>query len=140
MIPHHQEAVDSSRIVLNSTQDPELKSFVQKVIIDQEKEITSMKEWYKRWFNKDYTTNNDYQLMMKGMDNQTGSNLDKAYIKGMIMHHQGAIEMANKIKSITKRPELLTLADNIIASQTSERKTLSGWMMTKFEDHSMMGM
>jgi uncharacterized protein (DUF305 family) len=140
MIPHHQEAVETSKVVLNSTKDAELKSFVQNVIIDQEREINQMKTWYKDWFNKDYTINTDYEPMMTEMNNKTGTDLDKAYIRGMIMHHQGAIEMANKIKTMTQRQELITLANNIISSQTKERNALMDWMMTKFDDHTMMGM
>ena len=140
MIPHHQEAVDSSNQILNSTGDPELKMFVQNVIADQTKEISEMKLWYKNWFNKDYTSNSNYQAMMGGMKDKTGIDLDKEYVKGMIMHHQGAIQMATKIQTITKRPELIKLANDIITSQTAEKNTLMDWMMSKYNDHGMMGM
>jgi len=140
MIPHHQEAVDTSTQILNSTVDPELKIFVQKVITDQNKEITEMKTWHKNWFGKEYTTNQNYKPMMTEMSGKTGKDLDKAYIRGMIMHHQGAIEMAKKIKTITQRAELVTLADNIISSQEAEKTTLMNWLMEKFNDHGMMGM
>jgi uncharacterized protein (DUF305 family) len=119
MIPHHIEAVSSSQQVLASTSDPELKAFVQTVIEAQNKEIDAMKTWYKDWFGKDYTPNNSYQAMMGGMQGKTGIDLDKEYTKAMIMHHQGAIEMAKKIQSISKRPEILKLADEIISSQTA---------------------
>lgn len=138
MIPHHQEAVDTSTQILNSTVDPELKIFVQNVITAQEKEIGEMKTWYKNWFGKEYTTNQNYKPMMTEMSGKTGKDLDKAYIRGMIMHHQGAIEMANKIKTISKRPEILKLADDIIISQTKERTTLMNWLMQKYNDHRMM--
>jgi uncharacterized protein (DUF305 family) len=138
MIPHHQEAVDSSNLVLNSTTDPELKTFVQNVISAQTKEIGEMKTWYKTWFNKDYTPNSNYQAMMGGMKGKTGIELDQAYVQGMTMHHQGAIQMATKIQTLTKRPELLKLANDIIVSQTAERTTLMNWMMSKY-NNSMMG-
>lgn len=140
MIPHHQEAVDTSIKILNSTSDPELKVFVQKVITDQNKEINEMKTWHKDWFGKEYTTNQNYKPMMTEMSGKTGKDLDKAYIKGMIMHHEGAIEMAKKIKTITQKPELLTTANNIISSQETEKNTLMNWLMSKYGDHSMMGM
>ncbi len=139
MIPHHQEAVDSSNQILISTTDLELKAFVQNVISAQTKEINDMKSWYKNWFGKDYTADSNYKAMMSGMVGKTATELDKEYIKGMIMHHQGAIQMANKIQSITKRPELLKLANDIITSQTSEKTTLMNWMMSKYNNHSMMG-
>ena len=140
MIPHHIEAVSSSQQVLASTSDPELKAFVQTVIEAQNKEIDAMKIWYKDWFGKDYAPNNSYQAMMGGMQGKTGLELDKEYTKAMIMHHQGAIEMAKKIQSISKRPEILKLADDIISSQTAERTTLMNWVMNKYGGHGMMGM
>ena len=131
MIPHHQEAVDSSNQILISTQDPELKTFVQNVISAQTKEINEMKTWYKQWYGKDYTDSSNYQAMMGGMNNKTGSELDQEYIKGMIQHHAGAIQMAKKIQTITKRAEVTKLASDIIISQTREQATLMGWMMSK---------
>ena len=74
----------------------------------------------------------NYQAMMGGMNGKTGVELDKAYVRGMIMHHQGAIQMASKIQTITKRPELIKLANDIITSQTTERNTLMGWVMSKY--------
>jgi len=46
--------------------------------------------------------------------------------------------MAEKIKTISKRPELLKLADEIITSQAKERTTLMNWLMQKYNDHSMI--
>jgi uncharacterized protein (DUF305 family) len=138
MIPHHQEAVDSSNQVLNSTADPELKTFVQNIISAQTQEIAEMKTWYKTWFNKEYISSSNYQSMMGGMKGKSGTELDQEYVRGMIMHHQGAIQMATKIQTITKRPELLKLADDIISSQTRERDVLMRRMMSKYNDQSMM--
>lgn len=139
MIPHHQEAIDSSNQILNSTDDLELKTFVQNVISAQTKEINDMKAWYKTWFNKDYTSNLQYQNMMNGMKGKTGIELDQEYVHAMAMHHQAAIQMAIKIQTITKRPELLKLADNIITSQSKEKNILMNWMMSKYNNRFMMG-
>jgi uncharacterized protein (DUF305 family) len=140
MIPHHQEAVDSSNIILNSTQDADLKTFVSSVIGTQTKEITDMKSWYKNWYGAEYVANSSYKLMMGGMSGKTGTDLDKAYIQGMIMHHKGAISMAQKAKLISKRTEILSLSDAIISSQSKEVAQLMTWMMSKYNDHGMMEM
>lgn len=42
MIPHHQSAVDNSRIVLANTDDPEIQEFAQRVIDEQEAEIAEL--------------------------------------------------------------------------------------------------
>jgi hypothetical protein len=45
MIPHHNEAIDTARIIVAKSTDKELIGLAQNIIIKQEKEITIMKEW-----------------------------------------------------------------------------------------------
>ncbi len=45
MIPHHQGAIDAARIEVQSGKDPMLKKMAEKIIKDQEKEISELKEW-----------------------------------------------------------------------------------------------
>lgn len=44
MIPHHQEAIDTSKIVWEETNNEELKSLTQAIISAQENEISIMKD------------------------------------------------------------------------------------------------
>ena len=133
MIPHHQEAINTSYIIQATTQDPELKQFAGNVITNQNKEVKEMKEWYKKWFNKEYTNNDSYIPMMTKMNGLSGTQLDKAYIQGMTLHHTGAIQMAKKMQTIKDpKPELLTLASNIIKDQNSEIQMLNNWLKSKF--------
>jgi uncharacterized protein (DUF305 family) len=141
MIPHHEEAVTSSKLIVYSTKDPELKLFAQGVIDAQTKEINQMKSWYKEWFGKDYVSNGDYVNSMDIMNRKTLQGLDRVYVSGMIMHHREAVNMADRILEITKRPELSKLANNIIITQTAEIDILSGWLKVKYNDgDGMMGM
>lgn len=139
MIPHHEEAIISSKEIVNSTKDAGLKVFAQGVVDTQNKEITQMKDWYKEWFGKDYVSSGNYTPMMNGMQGKTGQELDKAYISGMIMHHREAVNMADRIIEITKKPELKKLAEDIVKTQTTEIDLLSGWLQTKHSDNKMMG-
>jgi uncharacterized protein (DUF305 family) len=52
---------------------------------------------------------------------------DLLFIDSMIMHHQGAIDMAKEAQQKAEHPELKKMADDIIASQTSEIKQMQGW-------------
>ncbi|MGL4759820.1 MAG: DUF305 domain-containing protein [Patescibacteria group bacterium] len=133
MIPHHQEAINTSYTIQATTQDPELKQFATSVITSQTKEVTQMKEWYKLWFNKEYTDNTSYIPMMTKMNGLSGNQLDKAYIEGMIGHHKGAIQMAEKILTIKDaKAEVATLSNNIIKDQNKEIDILNGLLKTKF--------
>ena len=47
-----------------------------------------------------------------------GTEADQMYIKGMIIHHQSAVDMANKILTITKNDQVKVLAGGISTSQS----------------------
>lgn len=44
MIPHHQTAVEMSKDLLQTTQNPELKQFAERVIEKQTQEIEQLKQ------------------------------------------------------------------------------------------------
>jgi uncharacterized protein (DUF305 family) len=53
---------------------------------------------------------------------------DVTFTQNMIPHHQQAIEMARLIDTHTRRPQLRTLADSIVASQGQEVALMQGWL------------
>jgi uncharacterized protein (DUF305 family) len=66
----------------------------------------------------------DMDSMMKG---RTGDALNKAFLEGMIPHHQGAIDMAKYLAGSSK-PELVKLGADIIAAQQKEIDQMNAWM------------
>lgn len=77
-----------------------------------------------------FGSNNENYRMMG--NNQTMSNLDKHFIEQMILHHDGAVAMAKLALEKSKRPEIKTLANAIIADQTKEIKDMTGWYKSWF--------
>lgn len=65
--------------------------------------------------------------MMSGLEGKTGDAFDKAFIEEMIVHHQGAVDMANAVLANSKRPELIKLANEIISAQTKEIEMMEVW-------------
>jgi uncharacterized protein (DUF305 family) len=45
----------------------------------------------------------------------------------MIIHHEGAVEMAEILLEKTKRPELIKLANDIISAQNTEIEMMQNW-------------
>ena len=65
--------------------------------------------------------------MTAGLENKEGVVFEKAFIDGMIVHHEGAVAMAQMVLQKTQRPELVQLANDIISAQTREIDMMRGW-------------
>lgn len=63
---------------------------------------------------------------------QVVNNIDKHYIEEMIPHHEGAIDMAKLALTRDTKPEIKTLATNIIKSQTEEIIQMKAWYESWF--------
>lgn len=61
------------------------------------------------------------------LENLKGDDFDKEFIKEMIMHHQGAIDMAKLIETNAKHDELKKLGQDIISAQTREIDMMRAW-------------
>ena len=71
--------------------------------------------------------------MMSGLAGKTGDEFDKEFLHEMIIHHQGAVEMAQAVLKTSKRPELLKLANDIISAQTKEIGMMQEWQKAWFK-------
>lgn len=65
--------------------------------------------------------------MMMELEGKTGAELERAFLDGMIIHHEGAIEMANVLLRSTERPELIKLGNDIISAQMGEIEMMKRW-------------
>jgi uncharacterized protein (DUF305 family) len=65
--------------------------------------------------------------MMAGLEGKTGLEFDQVFLGEMIIHHQGAVDMAKQVLATSKRPELIKLANEIIAAQTKEIEMMKKW-------------
>lgn len=124
MIPHHQEAVDTAKQVVERGSDTETKALAQNIINAQEKEIADMKSWYKAWYGVEYAGKDTYTTMMRDLTKLSGTELDKAFLEDMIMHHMGALMMAQSVSSYAEHKEITNLLKAIDRTQSSEIATM----------------
>jgi uncharacterized protein (DUF305 family) len=66
--------------------------------------------------------------MMRPLMGKTGEEYEKAFLEMMIVHHIGAIEMAEDLLEQTDRPELVKMGNDIITVQTEEVEMMKGWL------------
>lgn len=66
--------------------------------------------------------------MTKGLDGLRGDAFDKAFVEMMIVHHQGAVDMAELIPANAKHEELKKLGRDIITAQTQEITMMKQWL------------
>lgn len=67
--------------------------------------------------------------MVNDLRGRTGKDLEKAFITGMIPHHQGAVDMAKLLlQDKTVSPQLQKFANDIITAQESEINMMNLWL------------
>ena len=153
MIPHHETAVVMADLALSRAKHPELKQLAQAIKRDQTREINEMRTWYKQWFGNEVPatsamggmmggrgTTQGYGMMgirqgqgMMGMDLnalRAAKDFDREFIRQMVPHHQMAVRMAQMLQNRTTRPEMKTLAQSIIKSQSNEINQMQQWYQT----------
>lgn len=69
-----------------------------------------------------------HDKMMKGMEVPLTGNADVDFVRNMIPHHQGAIDMAEVELAHGKDPALKKLARKIIADQKKEIAEMQAWL------------
>jgi uncharacterized protein (DUF305 family) len=136
MVPHHQMAVHSAQMMLANFERPELRDLAQRIISAQQAEIEQMGQWRATWFPDASAAPTLTMMagpgdMMSGMMGGQGgmmnggmmgdqAQLDRLFLEMMIPHHEAAISMARQALEESQRPEIRTLAEAIISSQTAE--------------------
>ena len=136
MMPHHQGAIDMAKAVPQYGKDPEVKTLAENVIKAQEGEIAFMKDWLGRVdqsslvVSPESTKANEQAMgtMMKNMVVPYTGDADVDFLKSMIPHHQGAIELAKIALQFAKDLEVLKLAQDVVTAQESEIAFMTGWL------------
>ena len=68
--------------------------------------------------------------MHRAMSAKLTGNADRDFVQGMILHHQGAIDMARVELQYGTDPELRKLAEDIIAAQETEIALMKQWQQS----------
>lgn len=143
MIPHHQQAIEMSEIVLASEGlMPEVADLAQQIMDAQGPEIDTLTIWLTEWGadpaggeemdHGDMSTDSGMMSEedLANLEAAAGPEVNRLFLEQMIMHHDGAIAMAQDQVSNGQNPEAIALAEEIIATQEEEIATMGSIMGT----------
>lgn len=144
MIEHHKGAIDMAKLQIAHGNDATLKKMSQDIIKKQDKEIKDMKAYVDKFKSghKDATPhkvnmNDPFNKMMTAsmkmgkMHNDKNASIDHKFLEHMIMHHQQGIDMAKAELSHGKDASMKKMAQQIIADQQKEIKTMQAMLNKK---------
>ncbi|MBN6050655.1 DUF305 domain-containing protein [Nonomuraea sp. RK-328] len=129
MIPHHRQAVEMAELAETRAGDPEVKALAAKIKAAQDPEITTMRGWLKDWGKPEPTDMGHMDHGMPGMmsaedmdklKDAKGTAFDKQFVRMMIAHHEGAIQMAGTELAQGRNADAKKLAQGIASSQQAE--------------------
>lgn len=92
------------------------------------------KSWDKKTMMMDHVMSMEGMMnsMTLGLRDKTGAQFDQAFLSEMIIHHEGAVAMANLVLQNSERAELINLAKEIITAQTKEINQMKEWQKNWF--------
>ncbi|WP_426183452.1 DUF305 domain-containing protein [Microbacterium sp. TWP3-1-2b2] len=140
MIPHHQQAIEMADIVLSKDGlDPAVAELAQQIKDAQGPEMERMLGWLEDWgvdYDPDSSGGMDHGSMddsgdgmmseedMTALEEADATQASRLFLEQMIMHHDGAVEMARTALEDGQNPDVLDLAQQVIDDQTAEITTM----------------
>lgn len=77
--------------------------------------------------NNDTSMHNMMQGMTATLEGKSGDEFDKAFLSEMIVHHEGAVEMAKLAEKYAKHQEIKDMSAAIISAQNQEIEQMKAW-------------
>jgi len=132
MIPHHEQAVVMSELATTRASSPEIQALAAEIKAAQQPEIDQMKAWLTEWgipvmSGMDAMSEHGGHGMsgmltddqLAELEAASGQEFDTLFAEYMILHHEGAIDMAEDVVD-SRDPRVAALAQAIIQTQQVE--------------------
>ena len=155
MIQHHAQALSMVDLTVDRTLDPEVQQLADDIREAQGPEIETMSDWLQGWDEEVPATMRDHSNaghdmegmgdsmdgldsdmpgMMSGddfdeLENAPDAEFQTMWLKMMVEHHEGAVEMAQEEQDNGQYKPAVDLAGGVVETQTAQidkMKTLLG--------------
>ncbi|MET9420603.1 DUF305 domain-containing protein [Streptomyces sp. NPDC006540] len=132
MIPHHRQAVEMADLAATRAGSADVKALAAEIKKAQDPEIKTLSEWLTSWGEdvpKDDEGGEHAGHSMSGMmtpeemgelEKASGEAFDTAFLKMMIKHHEGAVDMAKTEQADGSYQPAKDMAGDIVTSQSAE--------------------
>ena len=147
MIPHHQQALEISRLAPDRTNSPQLLEIAGKIEAAQGDEIAFMEQWLtSRGESIDQSHAHTGHHATKGMATEaqmaslaaaSGVEFDRQFLSLMIAHHEGAIDMVEALMEqpgSAYDPTLFEFTTDVINDQSKEIELMHGLLLGLSDD------
>ncbi len=138
MVLHHRQALDMGELAETRAHDEQVRTVAARISAAQAPEILVMAGWLVAWgvevpqpdadpASYDHSRHGHAGMVgmlspaeMAQLAEARGAAFDRAYLTGMIRHHEGAIAMANDVLADDGDARVTELATDIVATQGAE--------------------
>ena len=128
MIVHHEQAVEMSDIVLaKEGVDPRVVDLAERIKAAQGPEIDQLQGWLDDWGvdggdagDMDHGDGMMSADDLAALDAAAGPEASRLFLEQMIVHHEGAVEMAEAQVAEGENADAVALAQDIVDAQTAE--------------------
>lgn len=127
MIPHHEQAIEMADILLaKEGVDPRVVAIAERIETAQGPEIQLMRGWLEDWGVDEGSGVMDHgdgmmtEADMTALRDADGATAGRLFLEQMVVHHQGAVEMAEAALAAAEDPDVRALAEQVIEDQNAE--------------------
>ncbi|MFE9233918.1 DUF305 domain-containing protein [Cellulosimicrobium funkei] len=139
MIPHHEQAIEMSDVILaKDGVDPEVTDLANQIKGAQGPEIEQLTTWLEEWGSPmEESGGMDHEAMghgsmdgmmseedMQALDAAQGAEAGQLFLEQMIVHHEGAVEMAQTQVDEGENADAVAMAQEIVETQQAEISTM----------------
>lgn len=123
IVSHHQMGIHMAQMEVERGSRAEVKSMAQKIIDEQKQDISRLKTIRAQAAGSDSVMARMDMMSVPGMDSlmaARGQALDELFLRQMIAHHQGAVQMTRSMLPNISRRDLEQLANKMLTNQQQE--------------------
>lgn len=137
MIVHHEQAIDMAELAAVRASDPKVKEFAARIEQAQAPQVATMRGWLGDWGEEPPSSEGgDHSGMdvsgmmsreeMAELEQASGEEFDRLFLRMMIRHHEGAVAMATTVTDDGEFGPAKELATQIAAGQQVEIEEMEG--------------